>query len=232
MMIRPALAILFSACLAGCGGGGDDVETENLPQEQLGRQVGFEFINTGVDSVDFYLKESKTETPLFDESNKVATNSDIQISQYTQTWSTPTPLTVDIGAIDTNSQATIGTVNDLVTNSGEDYWLISWPDSELGETMLFAGRQESMDTDDKYTVRIFSLEDININILKASSGVLTSSSIKKGEISVQHILDNCIGEMFIDNKTAVDFCGENVTPGKSYLLIIKNNSVLLAAEEK
>ncbi|MCW8327851.1 hypothetical protein MD588_03440 [Photobacterium sp. SDRW27] len=232
-MMRPALTIFVSLCIAGCGGGSSSSDQTPSQDEQAAtRQVKFEFVNTTDDATDFFLKDASNEASLFDESNKVVMNSEKAINQHTVSWSTPTPLTVDIGALETNSLSEIGKIEDLVTNTGESYWLIAWEDTELGETLFVAERHEKLDNEDQYGIRIFSLQDIEINIIKPTTGVMSNSQIKKGQISEQKILGSCIGELFMNNQATIDFCGDGVTPGKSYLLVIDEESVLFAAEEK
>ena len=142
-MIRIALILMFSLLVTACGRDGDDSSSDSLSLEQTGKQVGFEMINTSSDPVDFVIKESASGTLLHEVMKNDIDNDDELISQYVHSWSSATPLIVDISVEDTNSQQIIDTVEELVTNSGEHFWLIAWPDSELGETRLFTGRQEA-----------------------------------------------------------------------------------------
>ena len=86
-----------------------------------------------------------------------------------------------------------------------------------------------------YAVRIFGLQDITI--LDTTSGATNIPTLNKGEISTPFYLNDCNDPGLIITSAEgedpiIDFCGENVTPGKSYLLVISDNNVLLAAEEK
>lgn len=232
-MIRPALCIIVAVYLTACGG--DSYSEQDLtPAGSAGRQVGFEFINT-TDNADneiaFFVKESNKQSSLFDDSNKIDMNSDDQTHQYVHSWSTSTPLTVDIGALEINTQTELSTIERIVTNNGEHHWLILWFDTELEETVLFSSRQEESNLDDKYVVRIFSLQDIELRMLTSSS-IGGKVTLQKGQLSSQLILDNCSGELVIDGEFIIDLCSEGINePGASHLLIFDDGN-LLVAEEK
>lgn len=230
-MIRTALILMLSSFIAGCGGGDSDSSTQGQSQIPTGKQVGFEFINTTPDDVDFFIKESASETTLHEVTKNNIEIADEPISQYLHNWSTPTPLIVDISAKDTNTQDIIGTADELVANHGENYWVIAWQDTEFNETLLFTTRQEGLEflSEDKYAVRIFSLIDTDFNTITNNGMSNSSGTLEKGTISAQQLLDNCSHGLFIDTTLVVDLC--EFDAGKSYLLITDGNAILLAAEE-
>ncbi len=108
-MIRPALTIIAAMYITGCGG--DSYSEQNLsPESELGGppQVDIDFINTASKSVDYFVKQTGSADPLFESSTKVATNNNTEMTRHTISWTSPTPLVLDIGIWDTNTKTRQG----------------------------------------------------------------------------------------------------------------------------
>ncbi|UTV28942.1 hypothetical protein [Photobacterium atrarenae] len=219
--------------VAACGGGGSSTQI-TAPDQAVGKQVSFAFINTTAQAIDYFLKRSDNSSALFDGNHRVVSNSVEVVQRHTENWTSNTPLTVDVGAMDTNSQTTLSTMSELITNNGEQYWLLSWNDDEAeNESQLTAIRfAEATDTDKIY-IRFFSLADLDISVLNES--MFTSSKVQKGQVSSQQLLDGCAGELFLgsgSNLTALNLCGEEVEVGHSYLLVMDGETLIRVEKEQ
>ncbi|MEJ2763660.1 hypothetical protein VV869_06720 [Photobacterium sp. MCCC 1A19761] len=219
--------------VAACGGGSSSTQTADQDQS-AGKEVSFAFINTTTQAVDYFLKQSGDSSALFDSGNRVASNSVEAVQRHTERWTTNTPLTVDVGAMETNSQTVLNTVSALVTNNGEKYWLLSWNDTEADtESQLTAIRYSQPTDTDKIYIRFFSFADLDISVL--TSSMFASSKIQKGQISSQQILNGCAGELFLgsgSNLSAFSLCGENVEAGHSYLVIMDGETLVRVEQEQ
>lgn len=232
-MIRAALAIGVIMAVAACGGDGSSSPITNQDQT-AGKQVGFAFINTTPQAIDYFLQRSGNSRDLFDPVNRVVGNNLDTVQRHTESWTSNTPLTIDVGAMDTNSQTALNTVPELITNNGEKYWLLSWNDDEAeNESQLSAIRYAQATDSDKLYIRFFSFADLEISVLNES--MFASSKVEKGQVSSQQILDGCAGELFLgsgSDLSALNLCGEEVEVGHSYLVIMDGETLVRVEKEQ
>ncbi|ELR67809.1 hypothetical protein C942_00116 [Photobacterium marinum] len=225
-MIRSALTILFSLCVASCGGGSSssDTGTSSSQQEPSARQVDIDFINTAGKSIDYFVSDANGNELLYEQSNKATSCYNTEINKKSFSWDTPTPLNLNIGARDTNTQTETSNIAQLMLNNTEKAWAISWMDDN--ELMLSTATQQSSDLPNHYRIRVFSHQDTRVQII---SSVISSNEVKKGQLSPYMTLENCSGELYFGAE-AISLC--DLDAGKSYLLITNGEDLLVAAEEK
>ncbi|MBV1839871.1 hypothetical protein [Photobacterium ganghwense] len=225
-MIRPALTILTTVLLFGCGGGGSDGDptpSVSSMDDISVRKAGIDLINIVNESIDFYVKQTSDSSQLFDGNNKVATVLDNDGQYHSISWTTSTPTKVNIGVTDTNSQTFVNQVDDVLLNNSEKLWAVSWADS--GDLMLSTDLHTPSPVAEKYRIRIFTTKDTQVLTL---SSAMSTIEVKKGTFSPHMTLDNCNGELYLGANSA-DVC--NLDIGKSYLLVTDGEHLLLAAEE-
>ncbi|WP_064603479.1 hypothetical protein [Photobacterium sp. J15] len=222
-MIRSALTILFSFCVASCGGGSSSSDTDTS-QDASTRQVDIEFINTAGKSIDYFVADANGEELLYEESNKATSCNNTEINKKSFSWDTPTPLSLKVGARDTNTQTQSSDISELMLNNSENAWAIAWMDSDT--LMLSTANQQSSDLPNHYRIRVFSHQDTRVQII---SSMVSSYEVKKGQLSPYMTLENCSGELFFATE-AISLC--DLDAGKSYLLITNGEDLLVAAEEK
>ncbi|OLQ74498.1 hypothetical protein BIT28_13870 [Photobacterium proteolyticum] len=224
-MIRPALTMCIALYITGCGGDSSSVQ-ELLPESELGGspQVDIDFVNTANKSVDYFVKQSGGTETLFDPNTQVASNSNSEVASHSVSWSTPTPVVLDIGAWDTNTQSETSESLEVMLNRADKLWAIAWLDND--ELALSTIRQQPSSQEGKYSVRVFSHSDSRVQVI---SSVISAIEAKKGQITPYLTLENCSGELFFAAES-ISLC--NLDPGKSYLLVTDGEDLLMAAEEK
>ncbi|MGF1715828.1 hypothetical protein L4D08_13185 [Photobacterium chitinilyticum] len=224
-MIRPALTIIAVMYITGCGG--DSYSEQDLtPESELGgpSQVDIDFVNTASKSVDYFVKQTGSADPLFESATKVATNNDTEMARHTISWTTPTPLMLDIGIWDTNTQSETGESLEVMLSRSDKLWAIAWPDND--ELVLSTVKQQPSNQEGKYSVRIFSHTNTRVQVI---STAISSIEAQKGQITPYMTIENCSGELFFATE-AISLC--SLDPGKSYLLVTDGENLLVAAEEK
>ncbi|WP_156136265.1 hypothetical protein [Photobacterium gaetbulicola] len=227
MMIRVALTALSTFLLFACGGGSssDSSEPSGVTMDEISvRTLGIDLVNISGASADFFVKESSGASSLFDEDNKVFSVTNFSSYYHSISWTSATPLEVDIGTQDTNSQTTHALQEDILMNNKEKLWAIAWNDE--GSLTLSTNIQNPSPVEDKYRLRIFAVADVTITV---NSTAFSVTNLSKGNFSNQILLDNCNKELIL-GANQKDVCDLEV--GKSYLLIVNGEDVLLAAEEK
>ncbi|WP_083651904.1 hypothetical protein [Photobacterium proteolyticum] len=199
---------------------------ELLPESELGGspQVDIDFVNTANKSVDYFVKQSGGTETLFDPNTQVASNSNSEVASHSVSWSTPTPVVLDIGAWDTNTQSETSESLEVMLNRADKLWAIAWLDND--ELALSTIRQQPSSQEGKYSVRVFSHSDSRVQVI---SSVISAIEAKKGQITPYLTLENCSGELFFAAES-ISLC--NLDPGKSYLLVTDGEDLLMAAEEK
>ncbi|PSU34359.1 hypothetical protein [Photobacterium lutimaris] len=225
-MIRVALTAISTVFLVACGGSSSDSTkpTVDTMDDVSVRTIGIDKVNISGEDVDFYIKESNVSGILFDENNKTQSVSDSDSYYHKISWSSATPMTIDVGVQDTNTHIKESKSEDILLNNNEKLWAIAWSDN--GETTLSTNVQNPASIEDKYRVRIFAVEDAWVQVV---STAVSSTEVKKGNFSSQMIISNCSGELYLGANQR-DICDLDI--GKSYLLIVDGENVLLAAEEK
>lgn len=225
-MIRPALTVMTTALLIACGGGSSDSpEPTIVSMDDISvRKIGIDLINIASESVDFYIRETGDSNPLFDDGNQVSSNPNYDNQYHGISWTSASPMRIDIGIQDTNSQTVQTEVNDVVLNDTEKLWAIAWQDG--GELTLSTDVELPAPIEDKYRIRVFSIADTWVQII---STFVSTSEVKKGTFSPHMTIENCSGELYL-GANPTDICDLDI--GKSYLLIVNGEDLLLAAEEK
>ncbi|MGF1686981.1 hypothetical protein L4C36_09835 [Photobacterium japonica] len=225
-MIRPALTAMTTALLIACGGGSSDspAPTVNSMDDISVRKIGIDLVNISTQPVDFYIRETGDTNPLFDTGNKVASNPNYDTQYHGISWTSASPMRIDIGIEDTNSQTEQTEVNDVVLNDTEKLWAIAWQDGD--ELTLSTDVEMPAPLEDKYRIRIFSIADTWVQVV---STAVSTMEVKKGKFSPHMTLENCSGELYL-GANPTDICDLDI--GKSYLLIVNGEDLLLAAEER
>lgn len=226
-MIRVALTTLSTLFLFACGGGSssDSAEPTVVTMDEVSvRTLGIDLVNISGATADFYVKESSGSSPLFDDNNKVSSVLNFNSYYHSVSWTTATPMKLDVGTIDTNSQTANALNEDILLNNKEKLWAIAWSDE--GDLTLSTGIQDPSPIEDKYRLRLFAIEDVTVTV---TSSAVSVTNLSKGNFSNQLLLDNCSKELIL-GANQKDICELEV--GKSYLLIVDGEDVLLAAEEK
>lgn len=226
-MIRVALTALSTVFLFACGGGSSSGSSEPnvvTMDEVSVRTLGIDLVNISGAAADFFVKESSGSSPLFDENNKVSSVLNFSSYYHSVSWTTATPMKLDIGTIETNSQTTSSLEEDILLNNREKLWAIAWNDE--GKLTLSTGTQEPSPVEDKYRLRVFATEDVTVTV---NSTAFSVTNLSKGNFSNQLLVDNCNKELIL-SANQIDICELEI--GKSYLLIVDGEDVLLAAEEK
>ena len=226
-MIRVALTTLSTLFLFACGGGSssDSAEPTVVTMDEVSvRTLGIDLVNISGATADFYVKESSGSSPLFDDNNKVSSVLNFNSYYHSVSWTTATPMKLDVGTIDTNSQTANALNEDIILNNKEKLWAIAWSDE--GDLTLSTGIQDPSPIEDKYRLRLFAIEDVTVTV---TSSAVSVTNLSKGNFSNQLLLDNCSKELIL-GANQKDICELEV--GKSYLLIVDGEDVLLAAEEK
>ncbi|MBY5945875.1 hypothetical protein [Photobacterium rosenbergii] len=226
-MIRVALTTLSTIFLFACGGGSssDSPEPTVVTMDEVSvRTLGIDLVNISGAAADFFVKESSGSSPLFDENNKVSSVPDFNSYYHSVSWTTATPMKLDIGTIDTNTQTANALDEDILLNNKEKLWAIAWSDE--GDLTLSTGIQEPSPVEDKYRLRLFAVEDVTVTV---NSTAFSVTNLSKGNFSNQLLVDNCNKELIL-SANQIDICELEI--GKSYLLIVDGEDVLLAAEEK
>ncbi|WP_299015250.1 hypothetical protein [uncultured Photobacterium sp.] len=221
-MIRSALTVLFSLCVASCGGGSSS--DTGTAQDSSARQVDIDFINTAGKSIDYFVADANNQELLYEESNKATSCSNKEINKKSFSWNTPTPLSLKVGARDTNTQSQTSDITQLTLNSSEKAWAIAWTDND--KLMLSTTTQQSSNLANHYRIRVFSHQDTRVQIV---SSMVSTMEVKKGQLSTYMTMENCSGELFFGAE-AISLC--DLDAGKSYLLITNGEDLLVAAEEK
>ncbi|MGF1727702.1 hypothetical protein [Photobacterium nomapromontoriensis] len=225
-MIRPTLTLLTSIFLFACGGGSSSNTDPviNSMDDISVRKVGIDLVNISTQSVDYYIRENGDKNALFDEGNKVATNLSLEKKYHSIQWTSNSPMTIDIGIQDTNSQTINNKATDIILNNKQKVWAIAWQD-ELTMS-LSTDIVKPAPLEDKYRIRVFAVDDVWVQIV---SSAVSTQEVKKGKFSSHMTVENCSGELFLGaNQTNI--CDLDI--GKSYLLIVDGENLLLAAEEK
>lgn len=226
-MIRVALTALSTVFLFACGGGSssDTTEPTVVTMDDVSvRTIGIDQVNVSGEDVDFYIKESNVGGVLFDENNKTYSVTDSDSYYHKISWTSATPMRIDVGTQDTNTQAKESKQDDILLNNSEKLWAIAWNDN--GELTLSTDVQNPAPIEDKYRIRIFAVEDTWVQVISTAA---SSTEVKKGNFSSQMIFNNCSGELYLGANQR-DICDLDI--GKSYLLIVDGENVLIAAEEK
>lgn len=226
-MIRVALTALSTVFLFACGGGSssDSPDPTVVTMDEVSvRTIGIDQVNISGETVDFYIKESNGGSTLFDSNNKIYSVPDSDSYYHSISWTSATPMTIDVGTQDANTQDKESKQEGILLNNSEKLWAIAWSDN--GELTLSTDVQNPAPIEDKYRIRVFAIEDTWVQVI---STVVSSTEVKKGNFSSQMILSNCSGELYLGANQR-DICDLDI--GKSYLLIVDGENVLLAAEEK
>ncbi|MDV5168985.1 hypothetical protein [Photobacterium rosenbergii] len=225
-MIRVALTALSTVFLIACGGGSssDSSDPTGVTMDEISvRTLGIDLVNLSGVTADFFIKESGGNSVLFDENNKVYTVNHVDSYYHSISWTTASPMSLDIGAQDTNSQTVQSVSEGNILNNGEKLWAIAWNDE--GEMTLTSGVQDPAPIEDKYRLRLFAIEDVVVTVNSSAFSVI---NLSKGSFSNQIILDNCDNELILGANQR-NICDLDI--GKSYLLIVDGGNWLLAAEE-
>ncbi|MBC7002291.1 hypothetical protein BIZ37_06955 [Photobacterium sp. BZF1] len=226
-MIRVALTTLSTLFLFACGGGSssDSPEPTVVTMDEVSvRTLGIDLVNISGAAADFFVKESSGSSPLFDENNKVASVLNFSSYYHSVSWTTSTPMKLDIGTTDSNNQTSNSLEEDILLNNREKLWAIAWSDE--GKLTLSTGVQEPSPVEDKYRLRVFATEDVTVTV---NSTAFSVTNLSKGNFSNQLLVDNCNKELIL-SANQIDICELEI--GKSYLLIVDGEDVLVAAEEK
>ncbi|WP_157037786.1 hypothetical protein [Photobacterium aquae] len=225
-MIRPALSLIASVMLIGCGSDSDNTPRPDIStmDEISVRKIGIDLINITDQSIDFYIKENNDNIELFDDGNKVATTLSDDTSYHGISWTSPSPMEINVGISDTNSQTTQAESDDIILNDKEKLWAIAWDDGD--DITLSTNTEQPSPIEDKYRIRIFTISDTWVQII---SSAISTMEVKAGKFSPHMTIENCSGELYL-SANSVDICDLDI--GKSYLLIIDGEDLLLAAEEK
>ncbi|MGF1759754.1 hypothetical protein L4D76_17810 [Photobacterium sagamiensis] len=242
-MLRPVL-IFLTLLITACGGSdGDTIETNSALDELANeRHASVHFVNTANQSVDYFVKETDSSTPLFDDASKVATNNNDknEINQHPIRWSTPTPLHIDLGIGDTNTQTGKSEITDVLLNNSDSIWAIAWLDADqLDGNQLalssFTHTPQLSNQEGMYSVRVFTHTTIDIRAIASYSK--TEPTLEKGEISNQLTVESCSSGLSFkpgsdsgSDYQSISLC--DLDPGKLYLLVTDGNELLIAAEIK
>lgn len=226
-MIRPALTLITTIFLFACGGGSSSNNAEPVidSMDDISvRKVGIDLVNISPQSLDYYVRENNDSNPLFDDGNKVATTLASETKYHSIQWTSNAPMKIDIGIQDSNSQTLTNKATDIVLNNNQKLWAIAWQDGP--DMALSTDIVEPAPLEDKYRIRVFAVNDVWVQVV---STAISTQEVKKGKFSSHMTLENCSGELYLGaNQTSL--C--NLDIGKSYLLLVDGENILLAAEEK
>lgn len=224
-MIRPALCIIVAVYLTACGGDSYSEQDLLAEGELTGPpQIEIDFVNTASESVDYFVKQTNGSVTLFDDSNKVATNNNTEVARHSISWTATTPLEIDIGTWDTNTQSETAEALEVMLNRSDNLWAIAWLDDS--QIALTTTMQQPSSQEGKYSVRVFSHQDTRIQVI---STAISSIEAKKGQLTAYMTMENCSGELFFAAE-AISLC--HLDQGKSYLLITDGEDLLVAVEEE
>jgi hypothetical protein len=237
-MFRYALGICLSFSLVGCGGSSDDAIEAVIEEVQAvaaidpdiaefnrTRSANVQFINTSLDSMDYFINNSTSTSILFDPNNKVITNNNNEITDKNFEWTQTNSIRANLGIQDTNSQTQQAELKSIPIEETDKWWAIAWRDG--GNLMLTAFKRQPSAVNSVYRVRVFSQLD-NIPILNISNNnqvIFATKGIATEYLTVQE----CNGGLKFSTED-VNLC--HLDTGKSYLLITDGENLLLAAEEK
>ncbi|PSW21414.1 hypothetical protein C9I98_05625 [Photobacterium sanctipauli] len=192
------------------------------------KKIGIDLVNVANEPIDFFIKESSDNAQLFDEGNNVATNINNENKYHAISWTSASPMVIDIGIQDTNSQSIQSQTTEITLNNKQKLWAIGW----LNDTDLTVSTalEQVQPIEDKYSIQIFSTNDTEIELRRFSS--TSQVTLEKGTFSNQIILDSCsdILTMGFGLTNQTNACVLGLDVGKAYLLIIDGKDLLLAAE--
>lgn len=242
-MFRYALSICLSFSLIGCGGSGGDDAIEAVIEEVQAvaeidpniadlnriRSADVLFMNTSLDSMDYFLSSSTSTSLLFDSNNKAITNNNNEITSKSFEWTQTDSIRASLGIQDTNSQTQQAELKSIPIEDTDKWWVIAWRDDgkQQGALKLSALKRQSSTVNSTYRVRVFSQSDTQV--INNNLNDLQTIIAAKGTTTKYLTIQSCNGDLFFGAQS-VNLC--NLDISKSYLLITDGEELLLAAEDK
>ena len=244
-MFRYALSICLSFSLIGCGGSSSDDAIEavieevqavaeidpNIADLNRTRSANVQFVNTSLDSMDYFVNSSTSTSLLFDPNNRALANNNNEITGKSFEWTKTDSIRASLGIQDTNSQTQQAELKSIPIEDTDKWWAIAWRDGGKlqGGLMLTALKRQPSAMNSVYRVRVFSHSDnIPITNIKTNSDVQIIIAAK-GIVTEYLTVQDCDNDLKFSTEV-VNLC--NLDTGKSYLLITDGSNLLLAAEEK
>ncbi|MGF1872748.1 hypothetical protein [Photobacterium indicum] len=243
-MFRYVLSICLSFSLIGCGGSSGDDAIEavieevqavaeidpNIADLNRTRSANVQFVNTSLDSMDYFINSSTSTSLLFDPNNRAITNNNNEIISKTFEWTKTDSIRASLGIQDTNSQTQQAELKSITIEDTDKWWAIAWRNGgELqDDLMLTALKRQPSAVNSVYRVRVFSQSD-NTQVVNVNPNDIQIISATKGIVTKYLTIQSCKDDLSF-NAQSVDLC--NLDISKSYLLITDGSNLLLTAEEK
>lgn len=243
-MFRYALSICLSFSLIGCGGSSGDDAIEavieevqavaeidpNIADLNRTRSANVQFVNTSLDSMDYFVNSSTSTSLLFDPNNRALTNNNNEITGKSFEWTKTDSIRASLGIQDTNSQTQQAELKSIPIEDTDKWWAIAWRDGGKlqGDLMLTALKRQPSAMNAVYRVRVFSHSDTQV--INANPNDIQAISAVKGIVTKYLTVQSCSDDLRFGIANAINLC--NLDISKSYLLITDGENLLLAAEEK
>ncbi|MEH6533421.1 MAG: hypothetical protein V7735_19010 [Photobacterium frigidiphilum] len=242
-MFRYALSICLSFSLIGCGGSSGDDAIEAIIEEVQAvaeidpniadlnrtRSANVQFVNTSLDSMDYFVNSSTSTSLLFDPNNRALTNNNNEITGKSFEWTKTDSIRASLGIQDTNSQTQQAELKSIPIEDTDKWWAIAWRDGgdRQDNLMLTAFKRQPSAVNSVYRVRVFSHSDTQV--INTNLNDLRTIVAAKGTTTKHLTIQSCNSDLFFGAQS-VDLC--NLDISKSYLLITDGSNLLLTAEEK
>ena len=213
-------AVLFCSAilLAGCNSDDYDIDIDDIKWDGVYGKTEVQLINACTVPLDFHIGsyESDGDAPdIKAQKHRVGTleaGQDQLKVKVSHNWSD------ERLSLQAFHRLTAQSSEYLVHKSavGKDLTLVAWPDGQQVRLSVFA--KSSSSQNGVYRLRLLATAD-NTSVQAANVKVV----LKKGELSPWLSLNNCLGELKLNN-LPIDVC--KATAGQSFLLVLDNTKLL------